>query len=673
MVVFFVHEGKARGAQVVQEACAAPEGGGSLASGSQAARPERQSVPPSRPRAPPLAAPGPTLARLRVLTAPPTCVQELAHAPHAAHAAHAHSPALAGRPRSRPAAPAAPASPVPHSPSSLAGEALSPRIVADVDSVHSDTHFKRGGRRAARARADQSFTQFAVMDDENVSALQQVTKGGALTLVSLWKSQFDDSEETTDNEWKQEQLQSPEHRGARGASAVSSGSNAARTQLPATHTQHTQHTQPSQPTPPTQQQPAPAPTPPHEPHHQQLANQVEVVNNAETTEGAPKAEQPVSEKGAKVRCCLHSAGIEAFPRLQPVLPRSWSLPAIGTRVRALRPPLLQQASFDGGAGGPEGGPEGALRYSLDVMRGVAARGHGPEPPPEPPRASSLPDVSRSGSASGASGASGASAGRRLAPAAAAAAGPSPGAPSPSPAPPSAPPSAAERTVSSRLEIRVRARTEPHDGAQVRIHSVVSGGEPFRLNHEEASVYYDATEHQRDKRSSTRSAEKSQSPAMERTRLDAITDRSGSGSRRDASAPADVAHSLRDRSAGGTSRIPVATGAPGAGAGAGAGAAAGCGEARAGRLAKCASWSGDGPLTPDPNDLTPGDDPPEYAMPMMTLAYTILLLIHAVAVPDSALRRRRQNANEKYAADPARELNLRFARPRHRQPPQLHNR
>lgn len=37
--------------------------------------------------------------------------------------------------------------------------------------------------------------------------LLQVTKGGALTLVSLWKSQFDDSEETTDNEWKQEQLQ----------------------------------------------------------------------------------------------------------------------------------------------------------------------------------------------------------------------------------------------------------------------------------------------------------------------------------------------------------------------------------------------------------------------------------------------------------------------------------
>lgn len=52
---------------------------------------------------------------------------------------------------------------------------------------------------------DQSVTQFALIDDENVSALQQVTKGGgALTLASQWKSQFDDSEDTTDNEWKQE-------------------------------------------------------------------------------------------------------------------------------------------------------------------------------------------------------------------------------------------------------------------------------------------------------------------------------------------------------------------------------------------------------------------------------------------------------------------------------------
>ncbi|XP_013176635.1 PREDICTED: tau-tubulin kinase 1 isoform X1 [Papilio xuthus] len=560
---------------------AAGGGGGSAGSGGSAAtRPERQSVPPCRPRPPPLAG-GPTLARLRVVTAPPTCVQELAHAP---------SP-------------------------SLQGESVSPRIIADVDSMHSDTHFKRGGRRTARARADQSYTQFAVMDDDNVSALQQMTKGGALTLVSLWKSQFDDSEETTDNEWKQEQLQvykhSPEHRGGggRATSAVSSCSNAARTQLPATHTQHTQ---PSQPTPPTQQPAPPSPSPTKLTH-----NQVEVVEKVEKVE---KIEKP--KKDANVRCCLHSAGIDAFPHLRPTLPRSWTLPAIGSRVRSLRPPLLQQASFDGGAAG-------ALRYRLDVMRGVAARSDGPSPEPSPPRAASLPDVSRSGSGSGGSERG---SGARARP--------------------------AERTVSSRLEIRVRATPEPHGspahtGTQVRIHSVVTGGEPVRLNHEEASVYYDATEHQRDKRSSTRSVEKSQSPAaMERTRLDAIQDRSSSVTRREANAAGDSSHSLRDRS---TSRIPVATGGGGGGgggvgaggaaggAGGAGGACGGCGEARGGRLAKCASWSGDGPLSPapDPNDLTP------------------------------ALRRRRQNANDKYAVDPARELNLRFARPRHRQPPQPH--
>ncbi|XP_045538416.1 tau-tubulin kinase 1 isoform X1 [Papilio machaon] len=556
---------------------AAGGGGGSVGSGGSAAtRPERQSVPPCRPRPPPLAG-GPTLARLRVVTAPPTCVQDLAHAP---------SP-------------------------SLQGESVSPRIIADVDSMHSDTHFKRGGRRTARARADQSYTQFAVMDDDNVSALQQMTKGGALTLVSLWKSQFDDSEETTDNEWKQEQLQvykhSPEHRGGggRATSAVSSCSNAARTQLPATHTQHTQPSQPSQPTPPTQQ---PAPPSPNKPPTNQ--NQVEVVEKVEKVE---KIEKPKND--ANVRCCLHSAGIDAFPHLRPTLPRSWTLPAIGSRVRSLRPPLLQQASFDGGAAG-------ALRYRLDVMRGVAARSDGPSPEPSPPRAASLPDVSRSGSGSAASERGSAARARPT-----------------------------ERTVSSRLEIRVRATPEPHGspahtGTQVRIHSVVTGGEPVRLNHEEASVYYDATEHQRDKRSSTRSVEKSQSPAaMERTRLDAIQDRSSSVTRREANAAGDSSHSLRDRS---TSRIPVATGGSGGvgvggAAGGAGGACGGCGEARGGRLAKCASWSGDGPLSPapDPNDLTP------------------------------ALRRRRQNANDKYAVDPARELNLRFARPRHRQPPQPH--
>lgn len=35
-----------------------------------------------------------------------------------------------------------------------------------------------------------------------------------MTLASQWKSQFDDSEETTDNEWKPE---SPEHKATLGA------------------------------------------------------------------------------------------------------------------------------------------------------------------------------------------------------------------------------------------------------------------------------------------------------------------------------------------------------------------------------------------------------------------------------------------------------------------------
>lgn len=75
----------------------------------------------------------------------------------------------------------------------------------------------RAGRAAAR---DCSITQFAQIDDDNVSALQQVTRGGGgLTLASQWKSQFDDSEET-DNEWKGENLQSPEHRGANPPSLV---------------------------------------------------------------------------------------------------------------------------------------------------------------------------------------------------------------------------------------------------------------------------------------------------------------------------------------------------------------------------------------------------------------------------------------------------------------------
>lgn len=122
-------------------------------------------------------------------------------------------------------------------PESNSGEPPSPRIQTDVDASYCSYDvtntklagnqspvteqrepFRREPRRRARtgrsAMRDCSITQFAQIDDDNVSALQQVTRGGGgLTLASQWKSQFDDSEET-DNEWKGENLQSPEHKGA---------------------------------------------------------------------------------------------------------------------------------------------------------------------------------------------------------------------------------------------------------------------------------------------------------------------------------------------------------------------------------------------------------------------------------------------------------------------------
>ena len=65
-----------------------------------------------------------------------------------------------------------------------------------------------GGGGDSERVGDHSMTQFALIDDDNVS--QQVTRGGGgHTLASQWKSQFDDSEETTDNEWRQEP-QSPD-------------------------------------------------------------------------------------------------------------------------------------------------------------------------------------------------------------------------------------------------------------------------------------------------------------------------------------------------------------------------------------------------------------------------------------------------------------------------------
>nr|CAD7593292.1 unnamed protein product [Timema genevievae] len=136
---------------------------------------------------------------------------------------------------------------------------------------------------------DASITQFAVIDDDNVSALQQVTRGGGgLTLASQWKSQFDDSEET-DNEWKGENLQSPEHK--------------------------------------------------HNLSQQALD---ETLPGETTSNGQPKY------LPGKVRpSCLNIAGIECFPEIQGKLPHAWSLPQLAPHIRLwLEAPLVQQAAFD---------------------------------------------------------------------------------------------------------------------------------------------------------------------------------------------------------------------------------------------------------------------------------------------------------------------------------------
>lgn len=52
---------------------------------------------------------------------------------------------------------------------------------------------------------DYSITQHAIIDDDNASQHQTPKYQGALTLASQWKSQFDDSDDSTDGLWKGEQ------------------------------------------------------------------------------------------------------------------------------------------------------------------------------------------------------------------------------------------------------------------------------------------------------------------------------------------------------------------------------------------------------------------------------------------------------------------------------------
>uniref|UniRef100_A0A1B6KQV4 Protein kinase domain-containing protein n=1 Tax=Graphocephala atropunctata TaxID=36148 RepID=A0A1B6KQV4_9HEMI len=252
---------------------------------------------------------------------------------------------------------------------------------------------------AAKNNRDASVTQFAVIDDENLSAMQQVTRGGGgLTLASQWKSQFDDSEETTDNEWKGENLPSPEHRNTpvtqpqfpveAGAIVVTVSSDGrAVTQSQGSPTSRVPDPQAQEPhlsrisedsTRNEKQSLNVQPSP--------LVNSTNGNNNGNVKSQSQAPSQPLYQpqpqpqlqpKPAPVHC-LNIAGIENFPELQAALPRAWSLPDVTAKIRSgLEPPLLQQAAFND------------VVYAVDVMRSVATRS---SQPAEISRRPSLPNV-----------------------------------------------------------------------------------------------------------------------------------------------------------------------------------------------------------------------------------------------------------------------------------------
>ncbi|XP_017126131.1 tau-tubulin kinase homolog Asator isoform X2 [Drosophila elegans] len=168
------------------------------------------------------------------------------------------------------------------------------------------------GSNTARSSAagDHSVTQFALIDDENVSALQQVTKGGALTLASQWKSQFDDSEDTTDNEWNRE--------------------------------------------------------PQSQPNLEQL---IKLDLSLPLNEAKPFSKHvaetpnlPTKGKEKPKRYTLNITGIENYEALRISIPHCWSEPAMGNVLRKnLEPPAVQQAAFDDTV------------YRMDIARNVCVR------------------------------------------------------------------------------------------------------------------------------------------------------------------------------------------------------------------------------------------------------------------------------------------------------------
>ncbi|XP_070138418.1 tau-tubulin kinase homolog Asator isoform X3 [Drosophila bipectinata] len=180
------------------------------------------------------------------------------------------------------------------------------------------TCFVPSGTMSNAARSsgcDHSVTQFALIDDENVSALQQVTRGGALTLASQWKSQFDDSEDTTDNEWNREPQS--QHNLEQIIKVDIS--------LP-------------------------------------LINEVTHLTKPRTTCTGKTSISKLDVKSRKKRHTLNITGIENYHTLRVSIPHCWSEPAMGNVLRKnLEPPAVQQAAFEDTV------------YQMDIARNICVR------------------------------------------------------------------------------------------------------------------------------------------------------------------------------------------------------------------------------------------------------------------------------------------------------------
>ncbi|XP_011495946.1 PREDICTED: uncharacterized protein LOC105360678 [Ceratosolen solmsi marchali] len=214
----------------------------------------------------------------------------------------------------------------------------------------------KSGRATTR---DCSITQFAQIDDDNVSALQQLTRGGGgLTLASLWKSQFDDSEET-DNEWKAENLQSPEHKGNNQPPLIHQSTTGNEVYVPTII-----QTQESFDVKGTAMKQSSSKLTIQQSAYKQFTKNILTCTNKDLF------------RVIAPRKCLNITGIENYPELQKSLPRAWSVPAVASHIRShLKAPLVQQAAF------------GDIIFEVDVIRNIVMRHNQPKANPLPRRAS----------------------------------------------------------------------------------------------------------------------------------------------------------------------------------------------------------------------------------------------------------------------------------------------